>query len=137
MTDLINEILLGGLLGILGQGIRIIVGLKKLHTSNVSKALNDDATDSFSSSRLLLSIFIGFIAGALALIIKGTGTIDRNLIIIIMAAGYSGADFIEGVFHTYISKLDRPSEKSNDNQDNSQPLKVADESLTRNSQSTD
>jgi hypothetical protein len=137
-TDLILQILLGGLLGILGQGIRIIVGLKKLNTGNVTKTLNNDDTEGFSASRLLLSIFIGFIAGAIALLIRGadaTPAGKTEFIFTIMAAGYSGTDFIEGVFNTYISKLNPPSPtKGGDaNGVEPQPLKVADESLTRNS----
>ena len=111
-TDIIIEISEGGLLGILGQGIRIIVGLKKLHTDNVNKKLNNDATEAFSPNRLILSIFIGFVAGAIALLIKGTNSStpgDTTFIFTIMAAGYSGADFIEGVFNTYIAKLNPPA----------------------------
>jgi len=111
-TDLISEILLGGLLGILGQGIRIVVGLKKLHTDNTAKTIKNDNTEAFSPSRLLLSVFIGFVAGAIASIIKGPNTqasSESAFIFTIMAAGYSGTDFIEGVFNTYIAKLNPPS----------------------------
>jgi len=113
-TDMINQILLGGLLGILGQGIRVVVGLKKLHTDNVTKKLNNNDTEGFNANRLLLSIFIGFIAGAIALLIKGNGcsAADKTeCIFTIMAAGYSGADFIEGVFNTYIKKLNPSAPK--------------------------
>lgn len=107
-TEIINQILLGGLLGVLGQGIRIVVGIKKLSGTNAAKRLNGEETDEFSPSRLLLSIFIGFIAGAIALLIKGKSESDSGkteMIVMIMAAGYSGADFIEGVFNTYIKKF--------------------------------
>jgi len=131
-TVLINEILLGGLLGVLGQGIRMAVGLNKLHTSNVTKALNNEDADNFSVSRLILSIFIGFIAGAIALLIKGGSITDANkteYIFAIMAAGYSGADFIEGIFKTYISKINPPSRSDNTaKKANQQPLTVPDES---------
>jgi uncharacterized membrane protein YeaQ/YmgE (transglycosylase-associated protein family) len=107
-TEIINQILLGGLLGILGQGIRVVVGIKKLSGANAAKRLNNEETDEFSPARLLLSIFIGFIAGAIALLIKGKTDSDAEktqMIITIIAAGYSGADFIEGVFNTYIKKF--------------------------------
>jgi hypothetical protein len=131
IPDTINEILLGGLLGILGQGIRIAVGLKKLNNSNVTNTLNNQDTDEFSTSRLLVSIFIGFAAGAIALLLKGAPTaIDKEFIISMMAAGYAGADFIEGVFKTYVSKIDPKNQPGSDKQ----PEKVADESTSGNSQ---
>jgi len=52
VADTINEILLGGLLGMLGQGIRIAVGLKKLNSSNPADRDNSE----FSGNRLLISI---------------------------------------------------------------------------------
>jgi hypothetical protein len=106
VADTINEILLGGLLGMLGQGIRIAVGLKKLNSSNPTDLDNSE----FSSNRLLISIFIGFAAGAISLLLKGAPTKpdDKDFILTIMAAGYSGADFIEGVFKTYGPKIDAP-----------------------------
>jgi len=125
-ADLINEILLGGLLGALGQGIRMAVGLKKLHTDKVSQDIKGGDTEEFSPSRLILSIFIGFVAGAIAIIIKGpiTDPGNKDVIFTIMAAGYSGADFIEGVFNTSIAKLNAPANKANDN---GQPENVADQ----------
>jgi uncharacterized membrane protein YeaQ/YmgE (transglycosylase-associated protein family) len=113
-TDMISQILVGGLLGILGQGIRIIVGMKKLHTDNTAKKIAGDATEGFSASRLMLSIFIGFVAGAIASLVKGDAPSNSDkttFIFTIMAAGYSGADFIEGVFNTYIKKLNPPTDK--------------------------
>ena len=102
--QIINTVVAGGLLGMLGQGIRIAVGLKKLNDSNVAKPEQDK--EPFSASRLVVSIFIGFVAGALGIIVKG-GKVDdysTEMILAIIATGYSGADFIEGVFNTSIPK---------------------------------
>lgn len=87
---------LGGLAGVLGQGMRTIVGLKKLadaahmHRTAVSELL--------SISRLTTSLAIGFIAGALAAIssIVDQSNISTEQILALSAAGYAGADFIEG-----------------------------------------
>src|SRR5205809_1132934 len=95
--DLINNIISGGLLGMLGQGIRVAVGLKKFNEENSVKALEGKNTEPFSTSRLLISIFIGFVAGALGMIIKSpdaNANNEREFIITIIAIGYSGADFI-------------------------------------------
>ena len=90
-TDWVTGLLLGGLLGMLGQGIRIIVGLKKL---------NDEASvqgasfgSKFEGSRLGLSLLIGFIAGGLAVIgfaeSPGITTPSRELIVTLLGAGYA------------------------------------------------
>lgn len=93
-------IALGCLLGALGQGIRAIVGLKKINdaVSNTAQSVSDV----IEPSRLVTSLLIGAIAGALAAIgLVGAG--DKNLAMItaaqvtaLLGAGYAGADFIEG-----------------------------------------
>jgi hypothetical protein len=60
VNDLINSIIAGGLLGALGQGIRTAVGLKKFNQDNVAKAVDGKPAEEFSTSRLVLCIFIGF-----------------------------------------------------------------------------
>ena len=111
ITDIIYTVIAGGLLGALGQGIRIAVGLKKLSDSNAQKAAKADQNDPpepISASRLWVSIFLGFVAGAIGMIIKGATIKDANgyqteAIITIIAIGYAGSDFIEGFFNTYMS----------------------------------
>lgn len=103
--DVINTVIAGGLLGALGQSIRMAVGLKKLSDVNQTKALNEK--EGINTARLLISLAFGFAAGALFLIIKGTTDIGKQeFIFSIIAAGYAGTDFIEGFFNTYISKID-------------------------------
>lgn len=92
------QLLLGGLLGVLGQGIRIVPGMKKLndHALAEGKPLHDV----FHVGTLLISLLIGFTAGALAIIASppdgSTGaTMDRQTILTLLAAGYAGTDFIE------------------------------------------
>jgi len=107
VLQIINTVLAGGLLGSLGQGIRIAVGLKKLNDSNMAQAAQGKTPEPFSTSRLVISVFIGFVAGALFVFSKDSKTDDysRETIFAIIAAGYSGADFIEGFFSTYLSKV--------------------------------
>jgi hypothetical protein len=76
---------LGAILGLLGQGIRTIIGLYK----------NQLAID---WNRLIISLGLGAIAGSLMSL---SLTIDLNNIInaqvlALIASGYAGADFIEG-----------------------------------------
>lgn len=119
VLSIINTLIAGGLLGVLGQGVRIAVGMKKFNESNVANATQGLPIEEFSTSRLLISIFIGFVAGAIGLLIKESGDskpphtdiLDTESIVAIIAAGYSGADFIEGIFNTYITKFN-PANKA-------------------------
>jgi putative chitinase len=95
--------------GIIGQGIRIIIGLKKRNTAN-SVAAPGAPEEPFDTSRLLVSIFIGFIAGVLALIAKliasanGTLVITTEFMMAVIAGGYAGVDFIEGMMQKHMPK---------------------------------
>ena len=103
------NLLLCGLLGLIGQGIRVIVGLKKLReeataqtaqalpvaSPHATKAIYDDL---FDGRKLWLSLFIGFIAGCLASFARTDPEFTREVQLAIIAAGYSGTDFIEGIF---------------------------------------
>lgn len=135
ITEIINNVIAGGLLGSLGQGIRLAVGLKKLNAENNKKENSGENTEPISSGRLVLSIFIGFIAGAIGMIVKGStlapnGDYNTESIVMIIAIGYSGADFIEGVFNTYLSKFSSqtPSAIPDTSNSKDQPLIVQDES---------
>jgi hypothetical protein len=110
ISEIINNVIAGGLLGSLGQGVRIAVGLKKFNENNAVSAAQGMPVEEFSTSRLVISIFIGFVAGAIGMLVKGAslgdkGEYNTEAIVTIIAIGYSGADFIEGVFNTYINKF--------------------------------
>lgn len=114
IIELLNNVLAGGVLGVLGQGVRIAVGLKKLHDSNTAKVAQDAAPEPFSPGRLLVSLFVGFVAGAIGMLVKNPtkatgGDLSTEAIVTIIAVGYSGADFIEGLFNTYIQKFNTPT----------------------------
>ena len=110
IIEIINSVLAGGLLGALGQGVRTAVGLKKFNEDNTAKAAANKPVEQFSISRMVISIFIGFVAGAIGMLVKGSGLAVKGdysteSIVTIITIGYSGADFIEGVFNTYIKKI--------------------------------
>jgi predicted chitinase len=98
-------LLLCGLLGILGQGVRAIVGLKNAGSLN-STTPSEQAE--FSLAYLVLSLMIGFIAGILAgiaLNLENIITVDPSnwkLMLGIAGSGYVGADFIENTMSVVI-----------------------------------
>lgn len=74
-TQTLAALLLTGLLGALGQGVRAVAGLKKM---------NDDAGDSnassadlFIASRLIINLLIGFVAGIVAGLSMGLTALFR------------------------------------------------------------
>ncbi len=95
--DLILVILIGGVLGAVGQGIRVIVGLKKLYDESLQKGTA--FSENFDGSSLLFSLLIGFIAGVLGMIgLENFESlkIGKEQILTLIGFGYAGADFIEG-----------------------------------------
>ena len=100
----ITYIALGGLLGVLGQGIRVIVGLKKLKDKATEESVS--FAQLFETRTLVLSLFIGFIAGALAslALAEPSKLPTREVLLGFMAAGYAGTDFIEGFVKKYLPR---------------------------------
>jgi hypothetical protein len=87
---------LGGAVGALGQGIRSLIGLKKVHDATSTEDMSMRSALAFD--RLFISLAIGFVAGALAAtgIITDLSKVTNQQIFALAAAGYAGADFIEG-----------------------------------------
>jgi|GEM_PF-563599 len=96
-SEILSVIILGALLGIVGQLIRVVVGLKKLKDISVSKAHYEDQ---FDLKKLVMSIIyagvIGLVAGALMAVDNLDKIWDKSTIMAVIAAGYAGVDFIEG-----------------------------------------
>src|SRR5215813_7474308 len=94
-------VIVGIIFGALGQGARVIVGFKKMYDY-----APDDApmTTLVDGVRLLISFGIGGVAGAFAAvtIVSDLTKVPVEQLFAIAAAGYAGADFIEG-FITRIS----------------------------------
>ena len=106
-TEWILALLLGGILGMIGQGIRMVMGLKK--ANDEASAKGERLRSELDGSRLMLSLLIGFIAGALAVIgLTGStklASLDKELIVTIIGAGYAGTDFIEGFINKSASAV--------------------------------
>ncbi|HEX3675047.1 MAG TPA: hypothetical protein VHU87_12300 [Rhizomicrobium sp.] len=101
VTDWLELILLAGLAGAVGQCARIIVGIKKVN--DMASATNQPIGDLFQLSRLVISLLIGFVAGVLAVLVMSPNihAITASTIMALAAAGYTGADFIEGIMSRY------------------------------------
>ena len=105
VSSVMLALLLCGFLGLLGQGVRAIVGLKNAGSLN-SSTPSDQAE--FSLAYLALSLMIGFIAGVLAGVALNLETIvtidpsDWKTLLGIAASGYVGADFIENAMSVVI-----------------------------------
>lgn len=91
-------LLVCGVLGMLGQGVRAVAGLKN---ANSQGSTTPDQQSGFNAAYLVMSLMIGFIAGILAGFLVGLEkfvTLDLahpSLLLGIAGSGYVGADFVE------------------------------------------
>jgi hypothetical protein len=85
----IQGILLAFMLGVTGQGIRVVLCLKKADEKNAAGA-------TANGSQFFVSLLIGAIAGALATVpfLLELGSLGRQTIIALLGAGLAGAFFI-------------------------------------------
>jgi len=108
-ADLLPALIIAGLLGAVGQVLRAAIGLKK--ASESAKDNNVDFKDQFVTSRLVISLIIGFGAGVIAILVKDlenlreVSIITSEIALAIIAAGYAGTDFVEGALGFYKPKL--------------------------------
>jgi putative chitinase len=110
VQEILLQLLLGGLLGVTGQGIRVVIGLKK--QSDQAQLAGTTLRATFDAKRLSTSLLIGFVAGVLAMIgftdfdkaMNGAAGSVKETILGIIAAGYAGTDFIEGFISKYMPK---------------------------------
>ena len=98
MNQILLALLLGGLMGMIGQGVRAVGGLKKMKDDAQSQGVAPQ--DLFDANRFVVSLMIGFIAGVLAAstMLKKLIAItvdDVTLLLGLAAAGYAGADIVE------------------------------------------
>lgn len=109
VAEVLGAVFLGGVMGLIGQGARTVIGLKKLHDENAAKGPNEQ--DSFIASRLVVSLFIGFIAGVAAALLLDLSKLaaitvnDIDLLLGLAAAGYAGTDIIEA----FVARLPKPA----------------------------
>jgi hypothetical protein len=101
-------LLVAGLMGMVGQGIRAVAGIKKMSDDAQTKGVSPSSA--FSPSWFFVSLTIGFIAGVVAGLALGLHKIlnapeDFQTLLGIAAAGYSGTDFIEAFASRYSNGL--------------------------------
>ncbi len=105
ISQVFATILLGGLMGLFGQGIRAVVGLKTMVDYASDQQTSEH--DLFNAARMLISLVIGFLAGIAATLTLGIKTLtdnpgDLHTLLGIAAAGYAGTDAIEGFISKYL-----------------------------------
>jgi len=102
----LGYVLLGGILGAVGQGMRVIVGIKK--QLDKASACGKKWEDWFETKQLLSSLIIAFTVGGIAGVlgaIELLGTeITKEFMIILIVIGYAGTDFIEGFMKRHTPK---------------------------------
>jgi len=96
--DTLIIVLLGAILGMVGQGLRVVVGIKKIGDQAVAE--NKSQKDLIKTQQIVLSLFIAFAIGAIAGVLAAVNSTEveftKSTIIAFIAAGYAGTDFIEG-----------------------------------------
>jgi soluble lytic murein transglycosylase-like protein len=96
-ADVLGALMIGGLMGLVGQGARAALGLKKMNDHAIDQNLGWN--DVFAASRLIVSLIIGFLAGVIAAISLGVeniaNTFTPDMLTRLAAAGYVGTDAIE------------------------------------------
>lgn len=107
MGNLLAFIILGGLMGLVGQVARVVIGLKGM--SDNAKAQGLSSSDLFEAGRLVTSCLIGFAVGIAAALITFHGgdtnnipAITWDILLAWIAAGYAGTDFLEGFISQYL-----------------------------------
>lgn len=88
---------LGGLAGALGQGGRVMVGLKKANDAASTSA--QQISDVIVAHRIFISLAIGFVAGALGAIgmVDSPSSVTTEQVFGLAGIGYVGTDAIEGL----------------------------------------
>lgn len=101
-------LVVGAIAGAVGQLVRTIAGLGNSNRTSAAGQI----VEPFSPSRLVVSLLVGATAGALAALglhaQLTAPNVEMNTIVGLMAAGYTGADFIEGVAGKYFPASSSP-----------------------------
>src|ERR1700732_3054787 len=93
-SDVLAILALGGLIGVVGQATRAIVGLKKTAAESGCGVLK------FNVAGLCISFVMAFIIGIVGVLLLGLdsfATVDVKSILMLAAFGYIGTDLIEGL----------------------------------------
>ncbi len=105
-ASLLAILVIGALMGMLGQGARAVVGLKGM--SDDAKAQGLSPNDLFEAARLITSLLIGALVGlvsSLTYIIDGgtAAQLTWHYLVAWAAAAYAGTDALEGFISQYLS----------------------------------
>lgn len=92
-------VVLGAVVGGVGQGARAAVGIQKARDEATPEELEDGTW--WDPSRLLLSFLVGAVAGVLLVVVRAgqviDGDVSQQLLFTLVGVGYAGTDFVEGV----------------------------------------
>jgi hypothetical protein len=111
INDVLSLVMFGAIGGMLGQGLRVVVGLKKAQEQAAANGLSFQ-DDVFDSRRLWSSLLIGAIAGGIGVFTLTTvptfkdGAEAANKFFALVGIGYAGTDFIEGFINRYLPLQD-------------------------------
>jgi len=92
----LGNVLLGAFLGVVGQLIRVVAGLKK--QGDLADAAQQTLSQRFNAQQLFTSLGIAVAVGAIAGVISAIQATDihsKAAMLAVLGAGYSGTDFIE------------------------------------------
>jgi hypothetical protein len=92
----LGNVLLAAFLGVVGQLIRVVAGLKK--ESDKASAADQTLASKFNGQELFTSLGIAVAVGAIAGVlsaIQGADIHNKEGMLALLGAGYAGTDFIE------------------------------------------
>lgn len=98
--EVLAYLVVGAFLGAVGQGARVLIGIKKEYDRNPSKPIKEW----FDPQRFGLSLMIGAIAGILGTVALLGSELNREFLLSLIATGYAGTDFIEGFLSRRVPK---------------------------------
>ena len=107
-STILVTLILCGLLGLVGQAARPIVGMKTLVDSAHKQGVSSG--DLFSLSRLIFSLIVGFAAGVLTLLVQWVNSFGQVAVsgfsaaMTFVVAGYIGTDVIEAFTTKFFDK---------------------------------
>jgi hypothetical protein len=106
-SGLLSFVVLGVVIGAAGQSARVVVGIK----AEMDKAGADGKKwdEWFDGKQLIVSLMLGGIAGLIYSISLMGAAVDKQFLIGGLAAGYAGADFIEGFMTRFLGNSSVPS----------------------------
>jgi len=108
----LQVLLLGALMGLLGQGARAVAGLKTMTDDAQTMGLSPN--DLFQAARLFVSLAIGVLVGLAAALIYLAGDPasaakpDWHILLGFAAAAYTGTDFLEAFISKYLAPPLKP-----------------------------